>query len=99
MVTFSETGIDAPYADQKRYCAVVGVISPVRVASMQERIEARQFEVADALADNAKARISRWGSDFHGDDGPIHKSQAMSAVTEALSSLKKRLATTKEPTG
>lgn len=64
--------------------ATLGVVSPRYVASLDERISARQDEVASDVVDVACAGIGVWDSHYTGNDGYIRKSQAMSEVRDAL---------------
>ena len=82
-------------SNEQRMCrpcvATLGVVSKAVVASLEERIAIKQDDVAREVAEEAKRRISVWGSDYSGDEGPVRKVQAREAVSEALVSvLRKR---------
>lgn len=62
--------------------ATLGVISKTAVASLEDRVAARQFDMAEKVVAEAKRLISVWGRDY-GDEN-ILKSRAYSSVNEAL---------------
>lgn len=62
--------------------ATIGVVSPKRVASMEERVAERQAEVAREVVDVAIAWIANWNSHYDGQF--ISKSQATASIKEAL---------------
>jgi hypothetical protein len=62
----------------------LGLVSKSVVASMEGRIAERQKEVAEEVAARAAAKVSAWGSYYTSDEGPIHKSQAIDAIRQAL---------------
>lgn len=71
--------------------ATMGVVSKAVVASMEQRVAARQDEVAREVAAEAKRKISVWGSHYSGDEGHVRKLHANEAVDEALATvLRKR---------
>jgi uncharacterized protein with PIN domain len=69
--------------------ATLGVVSAATVASMEQRIAARQMNVAAQLVDAAAHEIRIWAMHFTGDEGNISKGQAVDAIARAF----KRLAT------
>lgn len=79
-----ERGRDDPYEMTFPIIATVGVVSPNVVATLEQRVAERQDEVAREVAAAAAAGIRIWGSHYTGDEGSIHKAQAVDAVNEAL---------------
>jgi hypothetical protein len=75
--------------------ATLGVVSPSTVATLEERISTRQAELAQEVAAEAKREIANWGSYYHGESGPIYKSQAIDAVNDALRIVLRRKEATK----
>lgn len=67
--------------------ATVGVVSPKHVATLEERIDERQADLANKLAIEAKAQIRIWGAYYTGDEGKIAKGQAADAVDRALKAI------------
>lgn len=61
----------------------LGLVATSVVASMEERIAERQKEVAEEVAARAVAKVSEWGAHYSGDEGPIHKSQAIDSIRQA----------------
>jgi hypothetical protein len=64
--------------------AVLGVVAPKAVATLEERVAERQTEVAREVVDEAARQISVWGSHYTGNEGHIRKAQAIDAVREAF---------------
>jgi hypothetical protein len=62
--------------------ATIGVVSPNHVATLEERIAARQREVAERLISIAAVGINGWGSHY-GQDW-LFKAQAITSIKEAL---------------
>lgn len=62
--------------------ATMAVVAPGVVATMEQRIAERQDQVAEAVAEEAKRRISIWGRDV----GYTHieKGRAYDSINEAL---------------
>lgn len=89
MVTFDIAKAKDPWKPST-VTAVLGVISPKATASVEERIAERQLDVAQEIANTAKAKISHWGSYYSGNDGGISKGLAMSYVDEAVRDVKAR---------
>ncbi len=70
--------------------AVVGVVAPSVVATFEERVAERQFEVAQAVVEATEAEISNWGS-FYGIQ-TVNKSEAVGWMRQALQKVKARYA-------
>lgn len=68
--------------------ASVGVVSPVHVKTMEERVAERQFEVAEQMIDEVTKSIDNWGS-FYGFQ-QIPKSEAARAMRDALQVIKNK---------
>jgi predicted amidophosphoribosyltransferase len=68
----------------------LSVVAPKHVMTMQERIEKRQFEVAESLVQEAEGGINNFGS-YYGHVS-LSKDQACRQVREALGAVKAKLA-------
>jgi hypothetical protein len=75
--------------------ATLGVVSKRHVASLEERITARQTEIAKLAVEEAVRQIRIWGSAYSGDEGRIFKGQAIDTVNKALTTVLEQRATTK----
>ena len=64
--------------------ATVGVVSSTDVASLEQRVAARQEEFAQDVIRTAARKIRYWGAEFYGEEGPIGKSQAIDELFAAL---------------
>lgn len=83
MIRFQRGDVDE-FDRSYRLQGRVGVVSTSVVASMEDRIAARQQEVAREVALRAADEVSRWGSHYTGNEGPIHKSTAIDAINRAM---------------
>lgn len=69
----------------------IGVVAPMHVASFEERVRERQFEVADAAVDAVIEEIANWGSFYHGrSGGSVSKDQAVDWLRGAVKKFKAR---------
>lgn len=64
--------------------ATLAVVSKTHVASMEDRIFARQGAIASKLVEAAIRGITNWNSQYVGPSGHIQKSVAISEIMEAL---------------
>lgn len=88
LITFKR-GVDDPAHFEFPLTATVGVVAPQIVMSMEERINARQFEVAAEMLRLTEESIANWGSHYHGREGGwVDKSQALTWLREAFRRLK-----------
>jgi hypothetical protein len=69
----------------------IGVVSTRRVASIEARAADKMQSFLNGVLDEARARISVWGSHYTGDDGYIEKGMASRFVSEAFSAALKRV--------
>jgi hypothetical protein len=65
--------------------ATLGVVSKTAVASIEERVAARQFDMAEKVVAEAKRLVSVWGRDYG--DPNISKSRAYDSINEALAAV------------
>lgn len=65
-------------------------VAPQNVATMQERIEERQMQVAALVVEEAQRQVRNWGSDFHWSS--LTKDDASRLIRESLGVVKKKLA-------
>lgn len=75
----------------------LGVVAPHHVATFEERVAERQFEVANEVAEDAAREIEVWGS-YYGQQ-TIHKSQALQSIAAALRKVRDRFNVKKCPDG
>ena len=68
--------------------ATVGAVSPVHVAKLEERVRARQFEVAGAAIAEAISQVNNWGSEYR--VSTVQKEQAAHLLRDALQIVRKR---------
>lgn len=64
--------------------ATIGVVSLKTVATLEQRIAERQDELAREVVSEAAKQIRIWRSAYTGDDGTIHKGQAVDSIQAAL---------------
>lgn len=70
--------------------ATIGVVTKKQADSLEERIAARQIELAQEVVTEAKAQIDNWGSDYGHTD--ILKRDARQQVDDAMKVVLKRRA-------
>lgn len=77
-------GPKGSFRDSKVATATVGFVSPAFVETIEQRAAVKAAELLEGAADDAARSISVWGSEYHGDSGPITKEMAMRFVREAF---------------
>lgn len=75
-----------PIAGEFRFKAVatLGAVSQAQVATLEQRIAARQEELACEVVAVAEEQSRHWGSYYRGREGPIEKSMVLRFLREAL---------------
>lgn len=69
--------------------ATIGAVAPKHVATMEDRISARQLEVAAEVVAQTGEEIANWGSYYHGrEGGSVGKWQALDWLAEAFKKVK-----------
>ena len=82
-VTF-EMGKPNTYQMTRPMIATLGVVSPTKIASIEERVAQRQNLVAQAVLDRAARRIRAWASNQQGPTGSVPKEVAIGDFRDAL---------------
>lgn len=81
-----ERGPDDPMRVVTPFRATIGVVSPSRVATMEERVAERQEEFARQVVAEAETQIRAWGPSW------LHKTHVLDEVGAALRQVRKRWA-------
>ena len=85
LISFDERPYDEFHSE---LIARVGVASKERVASLEQRINEKQFDRMDELISKAEQEIYIWRRDIDGARGWIEKDQASRALRRALKEMK-----------
>ena len=67
--------------------ATIGVVSPNTVTKLEERIAARQNDVARDVVEKTIAEVMNWGSHYTGGEGHISKSLTCDFLREKLTAI------------
>ena len=73
-----------PWFGDTEVTGTLGAVSMATVATMEQRIAERQFEMAEKLASAAAEKIRHWDSSHTDDGGPIYKNLAVQYIWDAL---------------
>lgn len=86
-VRFADGREDVPNMTRSLH-AYVGVVAVGAAKRIEDRINERQFDVADEVIKAASAEIRHWGSAFSGPEGNIGKGHAVETMLNALKAIK-----------
>ena len=80
--------IDGDGPGHRQVRGTLGVVAPRHVARLDERVQARQFDVADEAIAEAISQVNNWGSEYR--VPTVQKEQAGHLLREALAKVKRR---------
>jgi predicted amidophosphoribosyltransferase len=86
LIAFEERPSDRYSVPVVETRAIVGIVAPKHVATFEERVAERQFDIAERLAIKAAQSVDNWGS-YYG-QRTVDKSQARQLIMGALRELK-----------
>lgn len=87
LIAFEERAADRNGYPVVETRARVGVVAPKRVATFEERVRERQFDVAERFIEAYSAEISNWGS--HYGVATVQKAQAIAWLREVFQRVKR----------
>jgi hypothetical protein len=74
-----------------RLVASVAFVAPAHVATLEQRVAERQFEVAEAVVEATVEEVANWGSHYQGrTGGSVDKSQAIGWMRTALKKVREK---------
>lgn len=68
----------------------VGVVAVGAAKRIEDRINERQWEMAEKIIQEAADAVQHWGSHYTGRSGPINKSDAVRQIFDALKTAKSK---------